>query len=59
MKGSTLQLGVAAIALSVICLIASFVLDVPPVVNLVGIGLGIAGLLLLGISRNKDGGNGK
>ncbi len=54
-----MQIGVILIALSVICLIASFVLNVPPLVNLVGIGLGLAGLLILGISRKKGGGQDK
>ncbi|MEO1138946.1 MAG: hypothetical protein AAFW87_05765 [Pseudomonadota bacterium] len=49
-------LGVAAIALSVVCLIASFAFPVPSWVNLLGIGFGVVGLLLIGKGRKGGGG---
>ncbi|WP_167853441.1 hypothetical protein [Roseovarius aestuariivivens] len=50
--------GVIAIALSVLCLIVSFVFAVPSWVNLLGIGFGIVGLVLLGRARKGGGGDG-
>lgn len=49
-------LGFAAIALSVICLIVSFAFTVPSWVNLLGIGFGLVGLLLIGRGRKGGGG---
>lgn len=48
-----MQVGVIAIALSVLCLLASFTLPVPSWINLVGIGLAIVGLALTGLNRKK------
>lgn len=48
--------GVIAIALSVICLVASFAFTLPGWINLLGIGFGIVGLILLGRARKGGGG---
>ena len=50
--------GVVAIALSVLCLVVSFAFDVQSWVNLLGIGFGIVGLVLLGRARKGGGGDG-
>ena len=49
-------LGTLAMGLSVVCLVVSFVFTVPAWVNLVGVGFGVAGLIL--ISRRRKGGEG-
>jgi hypothetical protein len=49
-------LGIAAIAVSIICLVASLGFGAPGWVNIVGVATGIAGLVLLG--RAKRGGGG-
>ena len=49
-------LGTLAVVLSVVCLAVSFVFTVPAWVNLVGVGFGVAGLIL--ISRGRKGGGG-
>lgn len=51
-------LGLGAIVLSVVCLIVSFTFTVPSWVNLLGIGFGLAGLLLVGKGRKGGGGGG-
>ncbi|WP_338550692.1 hypothetical protein [Roseovarius phycicola] len=48
-------LGVALIALCVLCLIASFVFTVPAWINLMGILFGIAGLVMIGKGRKGGG----
>ena len=50
-------LGVAAIALSMLCLLVSFIFTVPSWVNLLGIGFGLVGLLLIGRGRKGGGGD--
>ncbi len=49
-----MNLGIAAIALSIICLVASLGFGVPVWVNIVGVVSGIIGLVLL--SRARKGG---
>lgn len=51
-----MQLGVIAIAVSILLLVVSFVLAVPGWVNLVGIASGVIGLILLKLGRKGDGG---
>lgn len=51
-----MQPGILAIALSVLCLVVSFVFAVPAWINLAGIALGIIGLVLLGLRRRGGGG---
>jgi hypothetical protein len=48
-------LGVIALILSVLCLIATLGFGAPIWVNIVGIALGFAGLFLLGKGRRGDG----
>jgi membrane-bound ClpP family serine protease len=52
--GGTMNTGVIAIGLSIICLVASFAFALPGWINLVGIGLGIVGLVMLGRARKDD-----
>ncbi|WP_371225774.1 hypothetical protein [Roseovarius sp. 2305UL8-3] len=52
------NLGVIFIALCVISLVMSFVMDVPRWVNLLGIVFGAAGLFFLGAGRKKGDGDG-
>lgn len=50
--------GAIAIAVSVLCLVASFAFTLPGWVNLAGIGFGILGLVLLGRARKRGGDGG-
>lgn len=50
-----MRLGIAAIAVSIICLVASLGFGAPVWVNVVGVVTGLAGLVLLG--RAKKGGS--
>lgn len=54
--GVNMNAGVIAIGLSVICLVASFAFALPGWINLLGIGFGIVGLVLLGRARKGGGG---
>ncbi len=51
-----MNFGLIAIALSILCLIGSFAFAAPPWVNLLGIGFGLVGLLLIGRGRKGPGG---
>ncbi len=48
-------LGLAAIAVSVICLAATFFISAPVWVNMLGLVSGFAGLLLLNRAKKKGG----
>ncbi|MEM6311899.1 MAG: hypothetical protein AAF754_17845 [Pseudomonadota bacterium] len=50
-------IGIGAIALSIICLVASLAFGAPGWVNILGLVAGVAGLFLLG--RAKKAGNGE
>ena len=47
--------GGIAVILSVICLVASFAFALPGWINLLGIGFGLLGLILLGLARKGGG----
>lgn len=49
------KIGIAAIVVSIVCLVASLAFGAPVWVNVVGVVTGIAGLVLLG--RAKKGGS--
>ena len=52
-----MNFGLIAIALSILCLVAYFAFAAPPWVNLLGIGFGLVGLLLIGKWRRGGGGS--
>lgn len=57
MEETKLGIGIGAIALSIICLVASLAFGAPGWVNILGLVAGVAGLFLLG--RAKKAGNGE
>lgn len=50
-----MSLGLGAIALSVLCLVAALAFGAPVWVNLLGLVSGVVGLFLLGKGRKGDG----
>ena len=49
------KIGLAAIAVSILCLVATFVVSAPVWVNILGLAAGFGGLILL-TRKKKDGG---